>query len=165
MDRRIIFGIGATAIALVGLAGCAGADGPSGADDDGPAGSTSSPEADATQETALATAESDLGTIIVDGDGRTVYLFDEDTQGADASSCEGQCAANWPAVHGDDPMVADDIAGEIGSITGVDGEPQLTLDGWPLYTFAGDEAAGDVAGQGLMDSWWVLSPDGEPIRG
>ncbi|PKQ14387.1 MAG: hypothetical protein CVT68_12130, partial [Actinobacteria bacterium HGW-Actinobacteria-8] len=114
---------------------------------------------------ALATAESALGTIVVDGDGMAVYQFDSDTQGADSSTCTGQCASNWPAVPGSDASELIGITGTVGTITGVDGQPQLTLNGWPLYYFAGDANPGDTAGQGVGGVWWVLSPAGEPITG
>lgn len=112
--------------------------------------------------TTLMVAESSLGEIVVDGEGMTVYMFDQDTQGAGVSTCEGQCAENWPAVtvEGDLPE-AEGVTGEVGTIEGVDGETQVTLNGWPLYYFAGDAAAGDVNGQGVNDVWWVLSPAGE----
>ncbi|ALX66630.1 COG4315 family predicted lipoprotein [Microbacterium sp. XT11] len=42
-----------------------------------------------------------------------------------------------------------------------DGDKQITLNGWPLYYFAGDEKAGDVKGQGVNGVWWVLTPAGE----
>ena len=110
----------------------------------------------------LMVADSELGEIVVDAEGMTVYMFDNDTQGADESTCEGQCATNWPAVTTEgDPVAGDGVTGELGTITGVDGSTQVTLNGWPLYYFAGDAAAGDVAGQGVNDVWWVLSPDGE----
>jgi predicted lipoprotein with Yx(FWY)xxD motif len=41
----------------------------------------------------------------------------------------------------------------------------VTLNGWPLYYFAGDSAAGDTNGQGVNDVWWVLTPAGEKIGG
>ncbi|ERG65442.1 hypothetical protein L332_13455 [Agrococcus pavilionensis RW1] len=110
----------------------------------------------------LAVAESPLGEIVVDGEGMTVYMFDSDTQGAGVSTCEGQCATNWPAVTTDGGVPdAEGVTGELGTIVGVDGATQVTLNGWPLYYFAGDSAAGDVAGQGVNDVWWVLSPAGE----
>lgn len=55
-------------------------------------------------------------------------------------------------------------AGEVGTITGVDGAPQLTLDGWPLYYFAGDAAPGDTNGQDVGGVWWVMSPEGTPVH-
>lgn len=110
----------------------------------------------------LAVAESPLGEIVVDGEGMTVYMFDSDTQGAGVSTCEGQCATNWPAVTTDGGAPdAEGVTGELGTITGVDGSTQVTLNGWPLYYFAGDTAPGAVAGQGVNEVWWVLSPEGE----
>ncbi|WP_438855027.1 COG4315 family predicted lipoprotein [Agromyces sp. M3QZ16-3] len=175
MDSRIMLGVAVAAAALLGLAGCSGGD----ASTSSSTGAASSAEASAPATddsssgssddggiTGLATAETDLGTIVVDSAGNTVYQFDSDTQGGDASTCTGQCAENWPAVHGDDGAVElDGVTGEVGSITGIDGQPQLTLDGWPLYYFAGDAAAGDTAGQGVNGVWWVLTPAGEPVRG
>jgi predicted lipoprotein with Yx(FWY)xxD motif len=155
MNSRIAAGIAAVSIALLGLTACAPAEPGSDAPptSDGPAGAGAS----------LATADSSLGTIVVDGDGMTVYQFDSDTQGGDASSCSGACASNWPAVPGGDAPELEGITGEVGTITGVDGEPQLTLDGWPLYYYAGDSQPGDVNGQGVNGTWWVLTPAGERV--
>lgn len=102
---------------------------------------------------------------MVDGAGMTVYEFDSDTQGGDSSTCTGQCATNWPAVPGSDAPGLDGITGAVGTITGIDGKPQLTLNGWPLYYYAGDSNPGDTAGQGVGGVWWVLTPAGELITG
>ena len=112
----------------------------------------------------LATAETDLGTIVVDGKGMTVYYYDKDTKGAGSSACEGECAAAWPAVHAAsaDPEVAG-VTGEVGTITGVDGELQVTVDGRPVYTYAADTGPGDVTGQGVNGVWHVVAPDGTEI--
>ena len=120
-----------------------------------------SPDASATS-TSLMVADSALGEIVVDGEGMTVYMFDNDTQGSGSSACEGQCAVNWPAVTTDagTPDV-EGVTGEVGTITGVDGATQVTLNGWPLYYYIDDAAPGDVAGQGVNEVWWVLSPEGE----
>jgi predicted lipoprotein with Yx(FWY)xxD motif len=123
-------------------------------------------EEEAASNAALTTADSDLGEIVVDGEGMTVYMFDSDTQGSGTSTCEGQCATNWPAVTTDsDEPVVEGVTGEVGTITGVDGSTQVTLNGWPLYYYAGDAAAGDTTGQGVGDVWWVLTPAGEKIGG
>jgi len=68
-------------------------------------------------------------------------------------------------VPGSDAPELDGITGMVGTITGIDGEPQLTLNGWPLYYFAGDAAPGDTNGQGVGGVWWVLTPAGELITG
>ena len=166
MKLRIAGGLAAAALAVL-LAGCTAPAAEEPAEDEGTSVETEAPDAGSDDsEALLTTADSDLGEIVVDGDGMTVYMFDNDTQGGDASTCEGQCAANWPAVtsDSDDPAV-EGVTGEIGTITGVDGETQVTLNGWPLYSFAGDSAAGDVNGQGVNGVWWVLTPDGEKVGG
>src|SRR5688572_11553414 len=89
MRRRLLLPL--LVLALVG-AGCGGdddadaADVPAGAVTPGPAG----------EDTDLGLADSDYGEILVDADGNTLYLFTPDARGA--STCNGQCAANWPPV-------------------------------------------------------------------
>ncbi|MBT2498887.1 hypothetical protein J7E25_07240 [Agromyces sp. ISL-38] len=166
MKLRIITGVAVAALA-VALSGCTSPATQEPVDDDTSI-ETEAPETESMETDALlTTTDSDLGEIVVDADGMTVYMFDNDTQGGDSSSCEGACATNWPAVtaDSDDPPVAEGIDGEIGTIEGVDGKTQVTLNGWPLYYFAGDEAPGDINGQGVNDVWWVLTPAGEKIGG
>ncbi len=135
-------------------------------DDDGTANDDSS-ATDATSDTgaagrALATMETDLGTIVVDADGMTLYMFMSDDQGP--SVCNDECAGNWP------PLTGNVTAGEglepslLGTATRDDGSEQPTYGGWPLYYFAADAAAGDVNGQGVGDVWFVISANGEPIQ-
>ncbi|GAA1819993.1 hypothetical protein [Agromyces neolithicus] len=161
MKLRIAAGLAVAALA-VALTGCT-----TPAAEQPPAEAPTATETEAPAESmsaALTTAQSSLGEIVVDGEGMTVYMFDNDTQGADASVCEGECATNWPAVTTDsDSPEVEGVTGEVGTITGVDGSAQLTLNGWPLYSYIGDEAAGDTNGQGVQDVWWVLSPAGEKI--
>ena len=105
----------------------------------------------------------DLGQILTDAGGYTVYLFSNDEQGAGTSACEGDCLAAWPAV-GEitSPSGALD-ADLVGSIERSDGSIQATYNGFPLYRFANDEAPGDTNGQGVNDIWWVLDADGNAI--
>lgn len=133
--------------------------------DDGDSAGAPPDEATATAEDAvLGTADSDLGEIVVDGQGRTVYVFDRDTAGAESSACTGQCLENWPPVTSEtaDPPV-DGVTGDVGTIEWDDGTLQVTLEGWPLYLFAGDAEPGDTAGQGVQGVWWVVGPDGARI--
>ncbi|TFF12454.1 COG4315 family predicted lipoprotein [Cellulosimicrobium funkei] len=155
-----------TALLAATLAGCSGGGGglyggggssPSSSTSDGSAG-------DGSSDVALGTADSSLGTVVVDGQGMTVYYYDKDTKGSGTSACEGECAAAWPAVHAAsaDPEV-DGVTGEVGTITGVDGELQVTVDGRPVYTYAADTGPGDVTGQGVNGVWHVVAPDGTEI--
>ncbi|GED11549.1 COG4315 family predicted lipoprotein [Cellulosimicrobium cellulans] len=113
---------------------------------------------------ALGTADSSLGTIVVDGQEMTVYYYDKDTKGSGTSACEGECAAAWPAVHAAsaEPDV-EGVTAEVGTITGVDGELQVTVDGRPVYTYAADTGPGDVTGQGVNGVWHVVAPDGTEV--
>ena len=49
---------------------------------------------------ALGTADTSLGTILVDGKGMTLYMFTKDTQNSNKSACSGQCLAAWPPLYG-----------------------------------------------------------------
>jgi predicted lipoprotein with Yx(FWY)xxD motif len=142
---------------LLALAGCGSSTGGAGS-----AGSSSASSGGGTANTVLSTADGPLGQITVAADGRTVYVFDEDTAGT--STCTGSCAALWPAVQADtdDPAV-DGVTADVGTITRDDGTMQVTLDGMPLYTYAGDSDAGDVTGQGVGGVWWVVAADGAKV--
>jgi len=110
----------------------------------------------------LGVADSSLGTILVDGRGMTIYLFTADTQGSGASTCEGACLVAWPAVGeleagaGVDPSL-------LSTITRSDGSSQAAYNGWPLYYYEKDKAAGDTTGQGVDGVWWVMDPQGDAI--
>jgi predicted lipoprotein with Yx(FWY)xxD motif len=146
-------------LGVITLTGCGGDDG-GGETAAEPTETSSAPAEDA----VLATAESDLGTIVVDGAGMTVYYFDKDTPGSGESACSGECLVNWPPVTADsDSPAVDGVTGEVGTITRDDGTTQVTLEGRPLYLWVQDKAAGDVTGQGVGDVWWVVAPDGAEI--
>ena len=168
--KKLSISIAVLALALVGVTGCAPTTPDTGTDsspsDTGDTGTEDSGgSTDATGIASLTTAESDLGTIVVDDQGMTVYVFDQDTQGSGESSCSGACLANWPPVTAGEAPALEGVTGDVDTITGTDGSTQVTLNGWPLYYFAGDSAAGDTAGQGVNDVWWVVGADGEKITG
>ncbi|MDH3261522.1 MAG: hypothetical protein OEM81_07905 [Acidimicrobiia bacterium] len=106
-------------------------------------------------------ADSALGSILVDGDGNTLYLFTPDNQGE--SVCYDQCEANWPPLV-DDIQAKDGVDGSLlGTAPRTDGSHQVTYNGWPLYYFANDAAPGDTNGQGINDVWYTVSPEGDAI--
>lgn len=152
--RKAISAAAGVSFALLLLAGCSPTETPPATDGSGTV----------TEDAELAVESSDLGDIVVNSDGMTVYVFDKDTQGTDRSACEDACADLWPAVttESDTPTI-DGVTGTVGTIEAIDGGRQVTLNGWPLYTYAEDTAAGDVAGQAFNDLWWVVDPSGEKI--
>jgi len=171
MKSRLALGIVLAAVATFALTGCntVGETPPSPtptAEPTTPSGTDPSDTANpAVVSAGLAATETSLGTIVTDSDGKVVYMYAEDTQGSGESSCPGQCLENWPAVPGgaDAPTVTG-ITGEVTTIIGTDGQPQLTLNGWPLYYYVGDNNPGDANGQAVGDVWFVLTPAGEPIQ-
>jgi predicted lipoprotein with Yx(FWY)xxD motif len=110
------------------------------------------------------TQTAQLGPILVDGAGRTLYAFTNDTP--DTSTCYNQCATNWPPLL----QSIDSQAGEgadaamLGVATRTDGTLQVTYNGLPLYYYVGDQAVGDAAGQGVGGVWYVIAPDGQLMK-
>jgi len=107
-------------------------------------------------------AETDLGSILVDPDGLTLYVFTADSGGE--SACYDACAQTWPPVSADTPISSDLDSAIFGSIERTDGSQQLTVNGMPLYLFASDTAPGDVNGQGVNDVWFVVDADGNMLE-
>jgi predicted lipoprotein with Yx(FWY)xxD motif len=105
-----------------------------------------------------------LGTIVTGAEGRTLYLILDDL-GKPEPTCNDTCATNWPPVIESGPATAGAglDASRLGAIGRADGQVQLTYNGWPLYTFSGDAAAGDTKGQGVGQKWFVLDTQGNPI--
>ena len=166
MLHRIGLALASATLAGLALAGCSAPEPPA----PEPTTEVTTPAASPTptaesDPAALKVAETSLGPIVVDAAGMTVYYYDADTAGSGVSTCSGDCLVAWPAVHGEADVVVEGITAEVGSIPGNDGEPQLTLNGMPLYYFVTDVAPGDVTGQAKAGVWWVVAPDGSKITG
>jgi predicted lipoprotein with Yx(FWY)xxD motif len=110
-------------------------------------------------------ADNALGKILVDGAGKTLYVFTPDgTTGK--STCTTGCIDNWPAFVSDGaPTLGTGLdAEDFTSFTRDDGGAQVVFYAMPLYSFAGDKAAGDTNGQGLGGKWYVVGTDGKMIK-
>jgi predicted lipoprotein with Yx(FWY)xxD motif len=108
-----------------------------------------------------------LGRIAVDGNGRTLYLFEKDK--SHRSACYGQCAAYWPPLltHGKPTARAGARQALLGTIRRADGSRQVTYAGHPLYRYVQDRKPGQTRGEGLQlfgGGWDVLSPAGKKIE-
>ncbi|AXG81524.1 SCO0930 family lipoprotein [Streptomyces paludis] len=107
-----------------------------------------------------------VGKVLTDGEGFTLYRFDRDTASPPKSNCEGDCEAAWPVVTADNAKAAAGTDAELlGEVTRADGTKQLTVDGWPMYRYAKDTAAGDVNGEGVGGTWFAAAPDGTKASG
>lgn len=124
------------------------------------------PDGTPVRPTVKVREHSELGNILVDGQGMTLYMFDSDTQGSGSSTCSGGCADNWPPLSVEDgTMAGSNVEAELTTFEREDGSTQVAANGWPLYYWQGDSEPGDATGQGVQDVWWVLDPSGAPIRG
>jgi predicted lipoprotein with Yx(FWY)xxD motif len=126
----------------------------------GAASSAPSPAGAASPGQLAIRDDAKLGSVVSDGRGMTVYVFDNDTSPG-TSACTGTCAQQWPPVPATGATVSQDLNGDLlGSLTRTDGSKQLTLAGHPLYYYAGDKKPGDTNGQGVGGSWYASAPDG-----
>ncbi len=96
-------------------------------------------------------------TVLANSQGMTLYYFDPDA--TDSVSCTGSCATNWPPLVSNGAPVADgSLSGTLGVIADANGH-QVTYNGHPLYTYAGDKAPGDATGDGKLGKWHVATPN------
>jgi predicted lipoprotein with Yx(FWY)xxD motif len=118
----------------------------------------------------LTTASSELGDHLVDADGMTVYVNADGS--LDEPACTGDCLGVWVPVEapGEDAEVGDDVDADLVGVEqrddGVldDGFLQLTYDEQLLYTFVVDTEPGDLTGQEIDASWFVVGADGAPVN-
>jgi predicted lipoprotein with Yx(FWY)xxD motif len=114
----------------------------------------------------VSVANTDLGKILVDSQGKTLYLFEKDS--GTKSTCSGGCATAWPPlrVSGKPTAGGGAKASLLGTTPRSDGKPQVTYNGHPLYGYQGDSKPGDTKCQGINAfgaTWYVLSSSGNEI--
>ena len=100
----------------------------------------------------------DKGDFLVAANGMTVYTFKNDKADSGESACYDKCAEAWPPVLADSPVAGKGATGKLGTIKRTDGKMQVTYNGWPLYFFVKDKAAGDKTGDGVGKVWFVVKP-------
>lgn len=109
-----------------------------------------------------------VGDVLVDGEGRTLYLFEPDE--ASDVTCTGGCATKWPPLTtkgSEAPEVASGVdASAIATVADQEGAQVLTYKHWPLYRYVSDDV-GQVTGNGKDQNgglWWALTPNGERVK-
>jgi predicted lipoprotein with Yx(FWY)xxD motif len=157
---KLIAGAAAVPVIALVAAGCGGGSG------NGDSAAASAPPKTVSGQTAtIGTAsEGNLGTILVDSQGRTLYLFEKDS--GTKSACFGACASAWPPLRdGGKATVGSGLnAALVGTSSRSDGMPQVTYNGHPLYLFSGDQKPGDTAGEGSTafgGTWLALNSSGD----
>lgn len=178
--KKTIYGLCLLAVLAAAIAGCGGGDSTGGGGVYGSGGGETTSEASSGgryggEKTTASSAGGgvgvvkaakvgDLGTIIVDSEGLTLYDFHKDKGGV--SSCYGACAGAWPPLltEGQPKAEAGAMASQLGTTKRKDGTVQVTYNGWPLYTYAGDKGPGEANGNDFSQfgaEWYALQPNGE----
>ncbi|MEU1601097.1 hypothetical protein ABZ468_52545 [Streptomyces sp. NPDC005708] len=157
MNRGRITATGFALVAALALAGCGGGGGDNGS------GARNEAPAPAMDTSTVRTSDSPLGTVLVDGGGRTLYLFTEDGKNTNSMDCDAACLKLWPPMKGK-PKAGDGVDAALISTTRGSSRMQVTYAGHPLYYYAGDRAAGDVKGQGIDGIWYALDAQGAAIK-
>lgn len=150
---------GAAVLLLAALAVATGGDNASAA--------TTHPSA-AAQRSTIQVHKTGLGRILVDSQGRTLYLFAKDH--GTTSACSGGCATEWPPLRvSGKPLAGTGVKSSLlGTTKRSDGKPQVTYNGHPLYLYVGDQKAGDTSGQGITAfgaAWFALTASGTQASG
>ncbi len=110
----------------------------------------------------LSTASTTLGSIVVNGNGMTAYFYDLDKANSEVSACTGNCAIQWPPIISKTRKVA--VSGVKGRVSVLARTKQITINGRPIYTFAGDSTKGATNGQGLGGVWYAISAKGVELN-
>ncbi|MFL5839131.1 MAG: hypothetical protein ACJ77Z_01605 [Thermoleophilaceae bacterium] len=151
-------GVLGAVLAVISIAGCGGGSG---------SAATVPPKGSTGHAATISLAsEGNLGKILVDSKGHTLYLFQKDS--GTKSACTGACASAWPPLRASGkPVVGAGLnASGVGTTARSDGKPQVTYNGHPLYLFQGDKNPGDTNGQGSAAfgaPWYALSSSGNGV--
>jgi predicted lipoprotein with Yx(FWY)xxD motif len=129
---------------------------------------SSPPKTSTGQPASVGVANSSLGPILVDSQGRTLYLFQKDS--GTTSACTAACATAWPPLRATGQPTAGSGANAslLGTTPRSDGGPQVTYGGHPVYLFVHDLKPGDTNGEGVNGfgaSWFALSAAGNQVSG
>ncbi|QHC20896.1 SCO0930 family lipoprotein [Streptomyces sp. GS7] len=107
-------------------------------------------------------AQPQLGKILVDGMGRTLYRFNKDSAWPMKFGCNDTCLDTWKPAKPADRSKLNGISPHlVSTVTRPDGTRQLAIDCWPVYWFTGDKQPGDINGQGKMGLWFAVSDNGK----
>ncbi len=162
-SRRLVGAAGLVAAGLL-VAACG-----SGAGYGSSSSSSTSPKTTQAAQGAVGesvhTGTTDFGKVLVDSNGRTLYAFAADSPGK--SNCTDTCLQYWPAAKASGTVShSSDVTAKLATIKRSDGMTQLSVNGWPVYTYAADSGPGQATGQGKNLSgglWWVIAPSGTQI--
>jgi predicted lipoprotein with Yx(FWY)xxD motif len=163
--RPMLLSVGLIAVAGLLLSACASKASP------GASGSSNSPSAPANGVTVKVATVGILGSALVDGSDRTLYMLTAD-QGGKVTCNASPCTGVWPPLlvpAGGAPVAGSGLtASKLGTVKTASGATQVTYNSWPLYRYSGDSGSNQANGQGIVSyggTWHPLAPSGAPIVG
>ncbi|GAA0284966.1 hypothetical protein GCM10010302_23990 [Streptomyces polychromogenes] len=128
-------------------------------------GSGANPAPDGKKVSLSVRQNAQLGGILQNAEGWTLYRFDKDSAWPMKFGCLDACLDTWkPAKPVDKAEVSGIPAELVGSVKRPDGSEQLTIDCWPVYTFTGDKQPGDANGQGKQGLWFAVTDKGKKAK-
>ncbi|MGA2929810.1 MAG: hypothetical protein ABSG43_28250 [Solirubrobacteraceae bacterium] len=109
-----------------------------------------------------------VGTVLVNADGRTLYIFEPDK--AKKVTCVGGCASAWPPLEASGSQKPTTGGTANAALVSTDPDPSggrvVTYNGWPLYLYVADPTAGTAHGQAIDSAgglWYVMAPSGTVV--
>lgn len=141
----------------------------------GTAASSSSGAAAGTSPSAAVTISaksvSGFGTVLVNGQGRTLYMLTSEKGGKITCTSSNGCTKIWPEIALPKGTTAAKAGSGVqssmlGTVKDASGNLEVTFNGWPLYTFSGDSGPGAAKGEGITHfggTWYVLNTSGNPV--
>ena len=136
-----------------------------------PSGSAPARASSAASATISAKSVPGVGTVLVNGQGQTLYMLTSDKGGKITCTQASGCTQAWPETLLTDGAATAKAgsgvqASLLGTVKDASGNLEVTYNHWPLYTFSGDSGPGVAKGQGLTSfggTWYVLNGSGNPV--
>jgi predicted lipoprotein with Yx(FWY)xxD motif len=174
--RRLLGGSLLAGVAItVAACGASSSTTGSGSGSSPSSGSASSAPAGASTSAVTISAKSvpGVGTVLVNGQGRTLYLLNSEKGGKITCTDANGCTKIWPDTELPKGMTAAKAgsgvqASLLGTVKSDSGALYVTYNGWPLYTFSGDSGSGAAHGQGITSfggTWYALTSSGNAASG
>jgi predicted lipoprotein with Yx(FWY)xxD motif len=132
---------------------------------------SSAPSSSSPGITVSAKSVAGVGTVLVNGQGQTLYMLTSEKGGKLTCTDDNGCTKVWPDNELPKGMTAATAgsgiqASLLGTVKNSAGDLYVTYNGWPLYTYSGDSSGGQVNGEGISSfggTWYVLSASGNPV--
>lgn len=165
-STKAFLAVASLTLVLLAMVGCGSGSSSGGYGSEGESTKATSSGVNAPVVSAASLPE--LGRILVDSKGFTLYDFHKD-KGA-KSACYDACANVWPPLTTESAPKASGgaMASKLGTTKRKDGSLQVTYAGHPLYTYEADTKPGDAKGNDFSSfgaEWYALQPSGEEAEG